>query len=448
MGSLFQLERHCCSTILDVKNEILLEFDEFFNDLISDSLQIIIERVENVLKVKDVMDVTRNAQNNKNERRRVSFNQLSNVLNPNVAIEEAAKTTARSTAKAAIINDSIHKNMILVKLDLVNCWISLFPEFDKVLNQSKDYGDTKEVEDDDQDDINIYNENKRGMVLLARLGQKIYLNAYDALEQRIKMIKDHKEIKNVRVDGGYHPLTIETVKLMFGIYEFREALQALYDTQKYGRPSTVNIEITEPQQNYMEKQQIEKTLLAIVKALRHNIRQKSEQYGNNKKTLEAIFMLNNLHYIVKTIGDTELESACGQAVLVSLRNDIAKWRKIYEEATWHKVKEYININKLNKNYFTSNKTNLTTKEKKPIKTRYAGFNKEFSLQLNQQKFFSVPDNELRNGLIERNIDIVLPMYRIFVGKFKNIQFTKDRGKYHKYDEKTLHEKMHQFFQQN
>merc|ERR1712045_869930 len=46
--SLFQLERHLCSTILDVKNEVLLEFDEFFNSVISHPLQWIIQRVEEV----------------------------------------------------------------------------------------------------------------------------------------------------------------------------------------------------------------------------------------------------------------------------------------------------------------------------------------------------------------------------------------------------------------
>ena len=142
-----------------------------------------------------------------------------------------------------------------------------------------------------------------------------------------------------------------------------------------------------------------------------------------------------------------METVCGQDTLDGLRKDIDKWKIKYEQATWDKVKEYINIQKLKRDYFTDKLSNLTTKDKKPIKTRYAGFNKEFQEQLNTQKYFCVPDTNLRTELINRNIDIILPMYRHFVGKFKNIQFTKDRGKYHKYDEKTLHEKMHQFFQQ-
>ena len=58
-------------------------------------------------------------------------------------------------------------------------------------------------------------------------------------------------------------------------------------------------------------------MINIVKALKYNLKQKSGQYGNNKKTLESIFMINNLHYIVKKIGNSDLELVCGQEVLES-----------------------------------------------------------------------------------------------------------------------------------
>ena len=454
--SLFQLERYLCSTILDVKNEVLLEFDEFFNEVIAAPLRLIIQKIEKVLKVKDQLDVDRIAQskNGKSAGRRVSFNQMSNLTNSNIPIEEAAKLTAKSTAEAAIKNDSIHRNMILVKLDLVATWMKLYPQFDKVLNQSQDYG----IDDDDENksadsprqngnkDDTSYLSSKRGMVHLSKLGDKLYLNCYETLENRIRMIKSHKETKSVIINGGYHPLTIETINLMYGIYEFRDALQHLYDAQKSVSPMVkILLNNEDDGKNIMQKQQIEKTLVKIVSALKHNLRDKSRQYGNNKKTLESIFMLNNLHYIVKKISNTDLELACGQEVIQSLRKDINKRKSAYEHATWDKVKGYLDINKVT---FTTKTKDLNTKEKQPIKKRYAGFNKEFKDQLDTQKYFSVPDNNLRTELINKNIDIIMPLYRKFVSKFKNIEFTKDRGKYHKYDEKTLHEKMHQFFQQN
>jgi len=474
--SLFQLERHLCSTILDVKNEVLLEFDEFFNDVVAEPLKLLIKRVEQVLEVKDVMAVTRNAQaRGGGGGRRMSMQQIGNLANSNIPIEEAAKLTARSTAKAAIVNDSIHQNMVLVKLDLVAAFLKLFGAFDKVLNQSQDYG----VDDEDEDDRMGHNEHRhngggggadhselshraadhsrRGMVHLSRLRERVFSDCHSTLEERVRMIRDHKEIKNVRVDGGYHPLTIETVKLLFGVYEFQDALQQLYDEQK---APTMQITVSHHRSahhqhpnrmhransNILKKRQIEKTLLALIKALQKNLTEKSKTYGNNRKSLEYIFMLNNFHYILKTVSGTDLEAACGQEVMDGLRTHIERYKKLYEKASWEKVREFIDVSRLRSDYFTDKVDNLSTKEKKPIKNRYGGFNKEFQEQLQAQQSYNVPDPNLRAELIKRNIDVVLPMYRVFVAKFKNIEFTKDRGKYHKYDEKTLHEKMQQFFQ--
>ena len=214
-----------------MEKESLLEFDEFFNNVTANPIKLIIEKVDKVLKVKDVMEVERNAQfNGKSGGRRVSFNQMSNFANSNISMEEAAKATAKSRAQAALVHDTIHKNMVLVKLDLVATWMKLYPQFDRVLNQSQDYG----VVDDNNDENDL--SSSRGMVHLSKLGDRLYLNCYDSLEQRIEKIKNHKEIKNVSNGGGYHPLTIETINLMYGIYEFRDALQNLYDAQKSVSP--------------------------------------------------------------------------------------------------------------------------------------------------------------------------------------------------------------------
>merc|ERR1712129_469562 len=103
----------------------------------------------------------------------------------NVSLEEAAK--------AAIINDSIHKNMLIVKLEMVRAWMSVYPQFNRVLNQSHDYGapqfstsNAKVFDDDtawhqeDDDEENEENKNKesRGMYRLWRLGNKLYSNCH------------------------------------------------------------------------------------------------------------------------------------------------------------------------------------------------------------------------------------------------------------------------------
>ncbi len=216
------------------KYGVLLEFDEFFNEICSNPLKLIINKIEEVIKVKDIMDVDRNAQNNSNKQkgRRVSFNQLFGLPSPDgnsnfKSIDENAKNIAQNTATAAISNDSIHKNMVLVKLDLVDCWMKLFPYFDKILNQSQEYGIINDDEDEDDEERKINDNNnknnntqlydvnsRRCMVHLSLLGDKLYINTLQTLEHRIEKIKNHKEMKNIRIDGGYHPLTIETGRII------------------------------------------------------------------------------------------------------------------------------------------------------------------------------------------------------------------------------------------
>ena len=47
------------------------------------------------------------------------------------------------------------------------------------------------------------------------------------------------------------------------------------------------------------------------------------------------------------------------------------------------------------------------------------------MQFNTQKNYSVPDNELKLELISKSIDTVLPAYRTFLSKFKDIEFGSD-----------------------
>ena len=137
--SLFQLKRQLYASILN----------EFFNQVVVEPLELMALRVRRVLGVKDV---TRNAQSrsNHNQRhwRRMLFNQLgmglgvgmdSGMARRVLSLEEVAEQTAMS-------NDTIHKNMVLVKLALVAFWMLLCP--DCMLNQSQDYGAEPEADED------------------------------------------------------------------------------------------------------------------------------------------------------------------------------------------------------------------------------------------------------------------------------------------------------------
>ncbi len=49
--------------------------------------------------------------------------------------------------------------------------------------------------------------------------------------------------------------------------------------------------------------------------------------------------------------------------------------------------------------------------KKKIKSRFAGFNAQFETLYEAQRYFSVPDSDLRSQLRNDNVELILPKYR-------------------------------------
>jgi len=161
--TLFQLERHLCSKILDYtkKNEIPLEFDEFFAMVINKSLDLVTERVDNVLKIKDNIDFVRSSMipailpsiskmlnsrsTNVNEYQNAEVTTTQNVvMSQNQTTEEIIKHTAIESAQASIQSDSVNSNMLLTKFDLARTWHRLYSAFNKVLNGSGEYGSSED----------------------------------------------------------------------------------------------------------------------------------------------------------------------------------------------------------------------------------------------------------------------------------------------------------------
>ncbi|WAQ95596.1 EXOC7-like protein [Mya arenaria] len=75
---------------------------------------------------------------------------------------------------------------------------------------------------------------------------------------------------------------------------------------------------------------------------------------------------------------------------------------------------------------------LKDKEKQNIKDKFTGFNKELDEILRTQKGYAIPDTELRTQMKKDNIEFIVPAYRIFLEKYRKLNFTKNPDKYIKY----------------
>ena len=63
---------------------------------------------------------------------------------------------------------------------------------------------------------------------------------------------------------------------------------------------------------------------------------------------------------------------------------------------------------------------------------FQGFNKELEDILRIQKGYAIPDPELREHMKKDSKDFILPAYRMFLDKYKRLNFTKNPEKYVKY----------------
>ena len=75
------------------------------------------------------------------------------------------------------------------------------------------------------------------------------------------------------------------------------------------------------------------------------------------------------------------------------------------------------------------------------------FNALFNEQLNSQKYYSVPDNILRQELRNMHSSHILQAYRIFLKTYKDKDFSSNKKEYVKYDDQKIEKLLNQFFLQ-
>lgn len=76
---------------------------------------------------------------------------------------------------------------------------------------------------------------------------------------------------------------------------------------------------------------------------------------------------------------------------------------------------------------------------------FQGFNKELEEIMRTQKGYAIPDQELRSSLKKDNIEFIVPAYKIFLDKYKKMNFTKNVDKYIKYSVEDVQVMINGFF---
>lgn len=249
------------------------------------------------------------------------------------------------------------------------------------------------------------------------------------LEEFIDNIRhDPDKSSNMPRDGTVHELTNQTMVFMEQLQDYIETAGAML--LMHGELAASSEAVDDRKSRLKLADYCSK----VLSALGLNLSNKSETYSD--AFIKPIFMLNNFNYILKSLkrsGLIELVHLWNKDVEMLYKDQIMEQKKSYSQS-WSRVMHYImEINEpMSSQRMMNPEAKLKEKEKQNIKDKFTGFNKELEEIVRTQKTYAIPDVELRAAMKKDNVEYIIPLYRIFLEKYRKMNFTKNLDKYVKY----------------
>ncbi|XP_070580282.1 exocyst complex component 7-like isoform X2 [Ptychodera flava] len=266
------------------------------------------------------------------------------------------------------------------------------------------------------------------------------------LEEFFEIIKsDPDKQSNMPKDGTVHELTSNAIIFLENLLEYVETAGAMLASGMGGTKESAKVT------NEAKRKRVSIYNAKVLGALGLNLNQKTKIYAD--QSLGAIFLLNNFHYILKSLqrsGMIKLIEQANPSVGQHYEEVILEQKKNYSKS-WSRVLTHIlEVQKPTSAQRAStpdigSHAKLKDKDRQNIKDKFKGFNTEFEEIYKIQKAYAIPDSELRLSLIKDNREFVLPIYKVFREKYASVQFTKNPEKYIKYSEEQVSQMMDKFF---
>ncbi|KAJ1657644.1 exocyst complex component exo70 [Dispira simplex] len=159
----------------------------------------------------------------------------------------------------------------------------------------------------------------------------------------------------------------------------------------------------------------------------------SKTKGSRRQEVSIVFLMNNYHYIAKSISQSRLREIFGEH---DLQN--------YEELDWKYQEQYCRIWGSCVAYLVDDPTGpgglkhkLVGADKMTIKDKFKHFNGTLDDVIRSQQSCTIPDSELRRSLLDRVRQVLIPAYVSFMEKYQHTEFAKNSGKYVRYTQDSL-----------
>lgn len=192
--------------------------------------------------------------------------------------------------------------------------------------------------------------------------------------------------------GGIHPLSRYVMNYVNTIAEYSDTLNLLLRVQS--GEDTVLIHLC-PLASYLR---------LLTSNLESNIDNKSRLYRD--PSLKHIFMMNNIHYMVRKIRGSALEEFYGVEWIKEYTRKFQQHETSYERVTWSPVLSLVRDDGKN--------------GKAVLRERLRSFNMVVEEVYKSQTTWSIPDDELRMDLRISTSQKVIQAYRTFTGTKSSI----------------------------
>ncbi|XP_051113690.1 exocyst complex component EXO70A1-like [Andrographis paniculata] len=250
---------------------------------------------------------------------------------------------------------------------------------------------------------------------LAQTVQEIFGDFEEAVE------KD--ATKTAVLDGTVHPLTSYVINYVKFLFDYHATLLQLFKEF-----STANGE-----------EQLKSITTRIMQALQSNLDAKSKQYKD--PALTQLFMMNNMHYIVRSVRRSEAKDLLGDDWVQIHRRVVQQHASQYKRVAWSKILQTLTIQGVGDATSTAGVSRTT------VKDRFKNFNLLFEEIHQRQSQWTVPDTELRESLRLAVAEVLLPAYRSFIRRFgPMIEGGKNPQKYIRYTPEDLERMLAEFFE--
>ncbi|XP_017240961.1 exocyst complex component EXO70A1 [Daucus carota subsp. sativus] len=308
----------------------------------------------------------------------------------------------------AIARSKRSPEKLFVLLDMYEIMREILPEFNEILG-SKHCNEMREA---------AKNLTKR----LAQTAQDTFGDFEEAVE------KD--ATKTAVLDGTVHPLTSYVINYVKFLFDYQSTLKQLFQEFGGGDPEA----------------QLTSVTTRIMTALQNNLDGKSKQYKD--PALTQLFMMNNTHYIVRSVRRSDAKDFLGDDWVQIHRRIVQQFANQYKRISWSKILSCLSVGGSGGSFTGDppSSSNVSI-SRANVKERFKTFNIQFEELHQRQSQWTVPDSELRESLRLAVAEVLLPAYRSFIKRFgPPIKNGKNPQKYIRFTPEDLERMLAEFFE--